>query len=412
MILTRQEFAARLGVRPTTAVRASIESADPAEFVAAFGAAAAGNGEVFLCNPQWGVREREQVRRLLEAPPAGPSAQGWLMIPTGGSTGGVRFARHDHSTVGAAVAGFARHFGVDRVNAFGLLPLHHVSGLMGWLRTALTGGVFRSGDWKDIERGNFPALERVPGDWVLSLVPTQLERLLAAPAATDWLRRFRIIHLGGAPAWPALLDRAATARLPLAPGYGMTETAAMVTSLRPEEFLAGARNAGAPLPHARLEIDAEGAIAVSGDSVFRGYYPASDTAGRFVTGDLGEFDSAGRLSVRGRRDGVIITGGEKVHPEEVEAVLRESGELSCVAVLGRPHPEWGQQLVAVFPVGGRPDLDRLRALVASRLAPAKRPKSYVALPVWPETTPGKPDRAALMRQLDGHLRSGGLPAAG
>jgi hypothetical protein len=247
---------------------------DPVRFMRAFAAAVAGERPVFLADPDWGAAERatlDQAARFQISDFKSPRQRAWLAVPTGGSSGAIRFARHDQDTIAAAVGGFTRHFGVERVNAVGVLPLHHVSGLMAWMRCALTGGAYRPWSWDDLAAGQRPALE--PGDWFLSLVPTQLQRLLVSPGAVEWLRRFRVIALGGGPVWPELAEAAARTRLPISLGYGMTETAAMVAAQRPGEFLAGDRSAGRAMPHAVIGLDPEGVVTVSGESVSRGYWP-------------------------------------------------------------------------------------------------------------------------------------------
>lgn len=232
-------------------------------------------------------------------------------------------------------------------------------------------------------------------DWRGSATPPCNE------AAVAWLRRFRIIFLGGAPALPSLLDRAAEAGLRLSLGYGMTETAAMVTALKPEEFLAGLRGNGAPLPHVRVALTDAGLIRLGGDSLFRGYYPDWREPGDFVTADLGRIDARGHLHVLGRSDGVIITGGEKVLPAEVEAALRGTGEFTDVVVLGVPDPEWGQAVVAAYPATLQPDFAITNQVINSHLAPWKRPKRYVPVPDWPVNAQGKVNRAEVARRLGG-----------
>ena len=378
-----------------------ISEPTPALFMMAFAEAVAGESNVFLCDPAWGENERVQVAALLALPPASrllpPASTGWLMIPTGGSSGQVKFTRHDQDTIAAAVQGFAQHFSLSRVNAVGVLPLYHVSGLMAWMRCVLTSGEYLPLDWKAVEAGTLPVLPAKAQGWTLSLVPTQLERLLRREHGADWLREFRVIFLGGAPAWPALLDRAAALRLPLSPGYGLTEMAAMVAGLRPDEFLAGARSCGALLPHARIGFDEEGSILAGGESVFRGYYPDWREPGDFATQDGGWLDDRGHLHVTGRRDAVIITGGEKVNPAEVEAVLWGTGELSDVVVLGLPDTEWGECVVAVYPAEPPPNLVRVEAALARLLSPAKRPKRLIALPLWPVNAQGKVNRVEVAR---------------
>ncbi len=388
-----------------------IAESDPEKFRTAFARAVAGSAEIFLCDPGWGAVERAQVEALLRAG-TGPGSGaeklprkegGWLMIPTGGTSGRVRFARHDAATLAAAVRGFTRHFSIPQVNAVGLLPLHHVSGLMGWMRCALTGGEYRPLEWKAIEAGALPAMSAKPHGWVISLVPTQLGRLLRSERTADWLANFRTILLGGGPAWPGLLEQAARRRLPLAPGYGMTESAAMVAALRSEEFLAGARSCGAVLPHVTLKIGEEGAISIGGDSLFRGYYPDWRTDDEYMTSDAGWLDERGHLHVTGRRDSVIITGGEKVDPVEVEAVLRGSGEFIEVVVLGMPDAEWGQVVIAAYPETERPNLDKVQAAITRLLSPAKRPKRFVAVANWPANSQGKVNRAEVARRASLNL---------
>ena len=376
-----------------------IMEAQPEKFMTAFADAVAGSGEIFLGNPAWGETERASWAALRMAAvgttPASGLPLGWLDIPTGGTSGQLKFARHDHETLSAAVRGFAQHFGLTQVNAVGVLPLYHVSGLMAWLRCALTGGTYLAWDWKALEGGAHPVLPPRAEGWLLSLVPTQLERLLSSTGAVEWLRQFRIIFIGGAPARPDLLEQAAALRLPLSLGYGMTETAAMVTALRPQDFLAGARHSGAALPHATLKIGSEGVITIESASLFRGYYPAAREVGAFETTDYGAQPAPGQWQILGRRDAMIITGGEKVSPMEVEAVLRSSGELCDVVVVGVPDTEWGQRVVAAYPDSERPNLVKLAAVVTQLLAPAQRPKQFVPLGSWPMATVGKVNRAAV-----------------
>ena len=379
-----------------------VSEADQPAFMSEFARGVAGYTEVFLCDPAWGATEQSHLEALRGMPMENSfkkTPEGWLMIPTGGSSGQVKFARHDEQTISAAVRGFTRHFGLKQVNAAGLLPLHHVSGFMAWMRCALTGGEYRPLDWKQVERGKLPVLPAEPEGWVISLVPTQLDRLMRLEPAVAWLRTFRIVFLGGAPAWPALLDQAADLRLPLSPGYGMTETAAMVTALRPDEFLRGMRGCGRALPHGQVSVAKDGVISIESESLFRGYYPEWRKPVGFRTSDLGTLDERGHLHVQGRNDAAIITGGEKVHPAEVEAVLRATGCFEDVMVIGLPDPEWGQIVVAAYPEAGQPDLPKVQQALAAQLAPAKRPKRWVGLKDWPKNETGKVNRAEVARRV-------------
>jgi O-succinylbenzoic acid--CoA ligase len=278
------------------------------------------------------------------------------------------------------------------VNAVDVLPAYHVSGLMARVRCAETGGRHVAWSWKRLESGERPELDLAQGDWVLSLVPTQVQRLLVSPEAVAWLRDFKVIFIGGGPVWPELADSAARAGLRLSLSYGMTETAAMVAALRPEDFLAGARSCGGVLPHARITLDENGRIGIAGESVFLGYGLSERAEEIFWTEDIGRWDERGYLAILGRRDAVIITGGKKVQPQEVEAALRASGEFSDVAVIGVPDAEWGEIVVACYPAGGRaPDLVRAVAGVRG----AMKPKRFLAVVDWPRAAQGKINRALL-----------------
>ena len=122
--MDRVELACRLGA-DTAAVhegasRTVIVTRDPVAFRTQFTEAVASGGLVFLADPSWGERERAQFNILVDAADLGPAdGRGWLMIPTGGSSGRIKLARHDETTIGAAVAGFAGHFGGGMVNAAG-----------------------------------------------------------------------------------------------------------------------------------------------------------------------------------------------------------------------------------------------------------------------------------------------------
>ncbi len=376
-----------------------MERAELTQLLQSTGCAEEHGGFVFLCDPAWSAADRAQVRALQKSKFENRNSKipdGWLCIPTGGSSGGVRFARHDERTLTAAVEGFCAHFGFERVNAVGVLPAHHVSGLMARVRCAATGGEHLAWDWKRLERGEQPVLAEGRGAWMISLVPTQLQRLLASPEALAWLRGFTVIFLGGGPVWPDLAEAAAQARLPVSLSYGMTETAAMVAAQRPGEFLAGDRSSGSAMPHARISTDGEGRIAIAGESVFEGYFPGESAARQFATEDLGRIDERGRLHVLGRRDAVIVTGGKKVQPAEVEAVLRASGEFADVAVVGVPDAEWGEAVVACYPADGKPpDLARVPPALQG-LAAFKRPKRFVPVADWPRNAQAKINRAALL----------------
>ncbi len=376
------------------------------QIVMSTGCAMQVGGQIFMEDPA----RAGQLAQMLRGDAAGTRSEqgeGWLCLPTGGTSGLPRFARHDEATVGSAVRGFQRHFGVAHVNVVDLLPAHHVSGLMARIRSMDTGGERLEWSWKRLETGDCPELPGRSDGWFTSLVPTQLHRMLAQRRQVDWLRRFRAVLLGGGPLWPGLVEKARAADLPVVISYGMTETAAMVSAQLPGDFSAGDFTAGRALPHAVIEIIDEatgegapagirGMVRVSGESVFRGYWPDRRADRALVTEDIGSLDVNGRLMIHGRRDAMIITGGKKVSPVEVENVLRAAGLFTDIAVVGIPDGEWGSIVVACHPdcgiLQGREEL----AAALERLPAHMRPKRWVAVAPWPRNDQGKLNRAALI----------------
>jgi O-succinylbenzoic acid--CoA ligase len=145
-----------------------------------------------------------------------------------------------------------------------------------------------------------------------------------------------------------------------------------------------------------VDLSADGAIQIAAESLFRGYYSHWREAGPWLTEDLGCFDELGSLHVLGRRDAVIITGGKKVEPGEVEAALRATGQFADVAVIGVPDAEWGEAVVACYPAGPKePDVGAVVQRIAGQLAPHKRPKRYVRIASWPRNDQGKVNRREL-----------------
>ena len=288
-----------------------IAESEPVQFIASFIAARATKSQIFLCNPNWIKSEWQQVFDLVQPDiilgkntlqnlteigfiasildrhknnPQSPITNYQLpsiMIPTGGSSGKIRFAIHTWETLTASVQGFQQYFELEKINSFCVLPLYHVSGFMQFMRSFTTGGKLAIASFKALETGEKYDIE--PEKFFISLVPTQLQRLLKNPDTANWLSRFRAVLLGGAPAWPELLATARNHQIKLAPTYGMTETASQIATLKPEDFLAGNNTSGQALPHAKITIRSAngnilcyneiGKITVNTKSLALGYYP-------------------------------------------------------------------------------------------------------------------------------------------
>jgi O-succinylbenzoic acid--CoA ligase len=252
----------------------------------------------------------------------------------------------------------------------------------------------------------------------VSLVPTQLRRLLDPEVDISIpLAGFSSVLLGGAAAPPSLLQAARAAGVPVVTTYGMTETCG------------GCVYDGQPLDGVRVAIgddDTPGGHAASGGNggagggggriwiggpvLFSGYRSltaahAADAVladGWFRTGDLGQLDAAGQLTVRGRADDVINTGGRKVVPGEVAAALESCPGVREVAVVGHPDAEWGERVVAVVvpaDPANPPALELLRLHVKDRLPRYAAPSRVVVVDAVPLLPSGKYDIARLRLEL-------------
>jgi O-succinylbenzoic acid--CoA ligase len=225
----------------------------------------------------------------------------------------------------------------------------------------------------------------------VSLVPTQLVRLLADAAATEALRSFDAVLLGGGSTPPAVVAQAKAAELRVVWSYGMTETCG------------GCVYDGRPLRDVSVRLDG-GRVLISGPVLFAGYRLRPDlTAEALVdgwhwTGDLGDFDGEGALRILGRVDDVVISGGVNVPLTAVEDALASFPGIVEVAVVGVADPEWGQRVVAHVVLRDSvavPSLAAVRDFVAQSLPREYAPRELVVADRLPLLPSGKVDRLAL-----------------
>ncbi len=334
-----------------------------------------------------------------------------LLVPTSGSTGAPRLVALGAGAVAASARGGETLLG-GPAHWLLALPLAHVAGwnvlargaVAGTAPTALPPG-------RPFTAAAFTAAARRvrrragAGAARTALVPTQLVRLLEDQDATTALADLDAVLLGGAAAAPALLARAAAAGVRVVTTYGATETCG------------GCVYDGVPLPGARVRLSGD-RVVLGGDVLARGYVGsapfAPDAVGvRWVeTADAGvlEDDPAApggrRLRVLGRLDDVVVTGGEKVAPAAVEAVLADVVGVAEVLVVGVPDERWGAAVVAVVRASpsAPPALEDLRAAAAAALGRAAAPRALVLVEDLPRRALGKPDRraaAALARRERG-----------
>ena len=227
----------------------------------------------------------------------------------------------------------------------------------------------------------------------VSVVPTQLARLLDTPAGTAALASFGTVLVGGAAVNPVLLDRARAAGVRAVTTYGMSETCG------------GCVYDGVPLDGVRLRAGEDGLLRIAGPVLMNRYHGRPDltaavlAGGEFVTSDLG-YVRGGRVSVRGRADDVINTGGYKVVPGEVAAALATCPAVRDVVVVGRPDEVWGERVTAVVvpaDPADPPSLELLRTHVRTRLPRYASPSELVLTEAIPALPSGKPDLASLVK---------------
>lgn len=328
-----------------------------------------------------------------------------LLAYTSGTTGSPKGALLSHGNLlaSAEALGLAwRWTPADRLVL--PLPLFHLHGLGVGLHGTLCAGasvVIRpSFDPVDV----LDAVARHQASLLFG-VPTMWGRLNASGRIGE-LASLRLGVSGSAPLDAGLHQAVAAATgHALIERYGMTETVMNVSNPYDGERRPG--TVGLPLPHVELRL-AEGTdeILLRGPNVFDGYWnrpeatAASFVDGWFATGDVGAFDPDGYVRIVGRRKELIISGGFNVYPREVEDVLRAHPAVHDVAVVGVPHPDWGEQVVAVVEGGGSADDEAaLLALAARDLAPYKRPKRVVFVGALPRNALGKVVKADVQAML-------------
>ncbi len=288
-------------------------------------------------------------------------------------------------------------------------PVFHIGGLNVTTLTAF-------------QRGGLVILHRTfdPGRALADIAAHKVTTMFGVPAmflfmaqhpafAETDLTSVRVLIVGGAPCPLPLLKTYLARGVPMQQGYGLTETAPMVSFLAPEYALAKVGSSGKPPLFVEVKIlDSSGAaiespktqgeILVRGPNVFRGYWGlpqatalAIDKDGWFRTGDAGYFDEEGFLTISDRIKDMIITGGENVYPAEVESALMRHPAIAEVAVIGEPHDAWGEGIVAVAALkpGQSLTIEDLREFASELLARYKLPGRLEIVSALPRNATGK-----------------------
>jgi len=318
---------------------------------------------------------------------AGISPDTAVIITTSGSTGEPKGVE-----LSAAALSHSARASLARVGArpgerwLLCLPASHVAGVQVLVRSLLAGTT------PAIAPAATAAALAASGCAHLSVVPTQLVRLLDEPGGAAALAGFAAVLVGGAAAGAQVLDQAREAGVTAVTTYGMSETCG------------GCVYDGVPLDGVRVRAGADGRLRVSGPVLMNRYHGRPDLTrealdgGEFVTSDLGTVAGDGQVGIRGRADDVINTGGHKVVPGEVAAALSSCPGVREVVVVGRPDPEWGERVTAVVvpaDPADPPGLELLRIHVRETLPRYASPSEVVLTEAIPVLPSGKPDLAAL-----------------
>jgi long-chain acyl-CoA synthetase len=256
------------------------------------------------------------------------------------------------------------------------------------------------------------------------LVPTMLKWVIEDPDFHNYdLSSLGVITYGAAP-MPLHVIQKAIEQMPgvrFINAFGQTESASTITTLGPEDHVIEgtaadkekklkrlATSIGRPLPDVELKIVNEkgtdlqvnqvGEIYAKGPRIMTGYWGDADKSAKAITpdgwlrtGDKGWMDEDGYIYLAGRGDDMIIRGGENISPQEVEDVLHAHPKIDEAAVIGIPHPDWGQEprAVVVLKKGQEADTEEIMAYCRARLAGFKRPESVIFIDSLPRNPMGK-----------------------
>lgn len=313
----------------------------------------------------------------------------WLL--TSGSTGTPRAVRLSRRAFLASADASAQHLGWREDDRWLLaLPFAHVGGLSVLTRCLIARRTVVLGS----PRIDGATLAR-QGVTLLSLVPTQLARWLEDPSAT-LPPTVRAVLVGGASAAPELIERARRRRVPALRTYGLTEACSQVATEPPGAPVTSRRDGyvGDVLPPWDVRIDGAGRIHLRGEPACSGYVDAPLSPGEWLaTSDLGEL-VGNHLYVFGRCDNVLVSGGENVAPEGVEAQLLAHGGVSEACVVGVPDEVWGQRVVALLVLRDGTTLEEIDAWTRAHLGGHRRPRALRSVGALPLLPSGKIDRRA------------------
>ena len=350
----------------------------------------------------------------LPAPVARTEEDLGAILYTSGTTGRPKGAMLSHRALASNSQTLAKlwQFTAEDV-LIHALPIFHTHGLFVATNVALMSGAqinFHAGFDADA------IIAAMPTSTALMGVPTFYTRLLQHPGLSEASRNMRLFVSGSAPllaatheAWHAKTGHAILER------YGMTET--NMNTSNPYDGARRPGTVGFPLPDVELKIcdpatgtelpqGEVGSIEVRGPNLFSGYWQMPEKTaedmrsdGFFITGDLGIIDAEGYFSIVGRSKDLVISGGYNVYPKEIESVIDKIDGVSESAVIGLPHPDFGEAVAAVIVRGSYAVTDvSIKDALADKLARFKQPKAVFFQDTLPRNTMGKVQKNVLRDQ--------------
>ncbi len=350
-----------------------------------------------------------QVRALAPLPqPRAPGheAGDLMLVYTSGTTGQPKGAIHTAAGMQANIAAAIDAQGFDtHTRVLAVLPMFHVGGLCIQVLPALAAG----GRVKLQARFDPAAWLHDVATWrptTSLLVPAVMRAVVEHPGwpAAD-LSSLQFINCGSQVVPDALIQAFHARGIPVAQVYGGTETGPVSIVLRPQDAMAQVGHCGQPALGVQVKLAADGEVLLKAANLMRGYHrseqPSFDTDGWFHTGDLAVLHADGSYQIVGRSKELIISGGENIHPAEIENLLAQHPDIAECCVVGLPDARWGEVPVLVLvPRASRTvDEPALRALFDQRLARFKHPRRIVVAEQLPKTALGKVQRARLAAVL-------------
>ena len=346
------------------------------------------------------------------------------LLYTSGTTGRSKGAMITHENLVSNVETLCKSWGFSNTDVLlHALPIFHVHGLFVALHTALLAGA------KILWHTKFDlaaVLADLPKATVMMGVPTFYTRMLGSPALTkDACRKLRLVVAGSAPLLAEThVEFKARTGLEIVERYGMTETG-MITSNPYNEGARIAGSVGFALPGISVRIaTAEGkplpagetgVLEVKGPNVFSGYWRNAEKTkdefrsdGYFISGDLATMAADGRVAIVGRAKDLIISGGFNVYPKEIEDEINAIPGIGEAAVIGLPHPDFGEGVAAVVTGGAgqqAPLEQEIMARLGTRLAKFKLPKRVFVVAELPRNAMGKVQKAELRKTYDATFKS-------